>query len=252
MTARAESTRIYARISADIASRIAGGEFRVGARLPAERDLAAAYGASRPTVREAIIALEVDGLVEVRQGSGVYVTADRPRGGKGGALDIGPFELLEARRAIEGEACALAAARITGEEVEELRALVKRMRDTNAQDEIAQSEQLDQGFHLLIARATRNSAIVAAVEALWQARFRSPQSRMLSGKAHAAGIKPRIDEHLAIVGALAARDPDAARGAMRAHIARVTETLLEITAVLEMEQARERVDAQRRRYAPVA
>ncbi len=64
---------------------------------------------SRPTIREAIIALELDRLVEVRVGSGVYVTNTEPPGGKAGATDIGPFELLEARRSIEGEACALAA-----------------------------------------------------------------------------------------------------------------------------------------------
>ena len=71
--------RLYERVAAQIASKIAAGEFELGARLPSERELAQAFDVSRPTVREAIFALELDGLVEVRMGSGVYVAAP-PRG----------------------------------------------------------------------------------------------------------------------------------------------------------------------------
>ncbi len=107
----AEPSRLYARVSSNLASRIAAGQYPVGARLPSERDLAREYAVSRPTVREAIIALELDGLVKVRVGSGVYVVDKAPLGGgtTGGGID--PLELLEARRSIEGEVCALADAR---------------------------------------------------------------------------------------------------------------------------------------------
>src|SRR6186997_2777327 len=107
-----EPRRLYEQIAQQLAKSIADGKHEVGQRLPSERELAQTFGVSRPTVREAIIALELDGLVDVRLGSGVYVKNRRPPGGTESAKDIGPFELLEARRIIEGEACALAALRI--------------------------------------------------------------------------------------------------------------------------------------------
>lgn len=119
-----ESQRLYERIAQEIAEAIARGAYAIGQRLPSERDLAQKFGVSRPTVREAMIALELDGLVDVRTGSGVYVTHSSPPAGVTGKRDIGPFELLEARRAIEGEACAMAAARITVAQLTQLRELV--------------------------------------------------------------------------------------------------------------------------------
>src|SRR5690349_12503524 len=101
MSPRSQTGRLYEHVDQDLAAGIGRRDFKVGQRLPSERDLANTYGVSRPTIREAIIALELDGLVEVRLGSGVYVTARAPRGGQAGETDIGPFELLEARRAIE-------------------------------------------------------------------------------------------------------------------------------------------------------
>src|SRR5216110_1658100 len=107
-----EPRRLYEQIAQTLSKDIADGKYEVGQRLPSERELAQNFKVSRPTVREAIIALELDGLVEVRLGSGVYVMSRQPPGGREGAKDIGPFELLEARHAIEGEAAALAAVRI--------------------------------------------------------------------------------------------------------------------------------------------
>ena len=242
---KSDSSRLYGRVSTDLGVQIAQGYFAVGSRLPSERQLAQTYGVSRPTIREAIIALELDGLVEVKKGSGVYVVNRLPKGGQANETDIGPFELLEARRAIEGEACALAAPHIDADALAELDALVTEMEDAS---DIAVSEAADRRFHVAIARASGNSAMVAAVEMLWDARARSPQYRLLSDKAHNAGVTPRPDEHVMILDALRSRDADAARTAMRSHLSRVLDSLLEATEVHELEQARARVDAQRRRY----
>jgi DNA-binding FadR family transcriptional regulator len=247
MVAKAESGRLYERVAHDLSGKIAAGQYGLSQRLPSERDLAQTYAVSRPTIREAIIALELDGLVEVRLGSGVYVTARLPRGGKAGVTDIGPFELLEARRAIEGESCALAAVLISDEELDELQALVAEMQAENARD-VVMSEDADRRFHMTIANASQNSAMVAAVEMLWDARARSPQTQSLSLKAHAAGVIPRIDEHAAILEALRTRSPDAARRAMRDHLTRVLDSLLAATEVQELEQARARIAAERKRY----
>ncbi len=246
MSDKAEQGRLYERVAQDLSAKIAGGAYAIGQRLPSERDLAQAYSVSRPTVREAIIALELDGLVEVRIGSGVYVAALVPRGGAAGVTDIGPFELLEARRAIEGEACALAAARITDDELSQLARMIAEMQA--AETDLVKAEEADRRFHLLIAACTQNSAMVAAVTMLWDARARSPQTQLLSVKAHAAGVGPRLDEHTAILEALGGRQPEVARQAMRGHLTRVLESLLAATEVQEVEQARARAAAERERY----
>src|SRR5438270_7095237 len=106
-----EPQRLYRQIAEQVRALITGGEFQPGSRLPAERDLAKQLGVSRPSVREALIALEVEGWLEVRTGSGVYVLQRRsPRKvrAKVPANEWGPLELIRARRVIEGDIAGLA------------------------------------------------------------------------------------------------------------------------------------------------
>src|SRR5688572_2696677 len=249
LRAMAEPRRLYEQISQKLAKAIATGEYEIGQRLPSERELAQAFEVSRPTVREAIIALELDGLVEVRLGSGVYVMNRQPPDGAEGVKDIGPFELLEARRAIEGEAAALAALRIDDAQLKELSDLIAEMRDDNWHQEIEKSENADRRFHELIAASTQNSGIIAAVQMLWDARARSPQSHSMDVKGRARGLKPPIDEHVAILRALKRRDAEGARAAMREHITRVIEDMLEVTEVEELARARAVAAEKRKRYS---
>jgi DNA-binding FadR family transcriptional regulator len=244
-----EFRRLYEQVAHDIASDIANGKYAVGQRLPSERDLAQVFGVSRPTVREAIISLELDGLVEVRLGSGVYVMSRHPPGGQAGAKDIGPFELLEARRAIEGEACAIAATRMSEEQLAQLEQLLAEMRTDNQQNEIVMSEEADRRFHELIALSTQNSAIFAAVQMLWDTRMRSPQTHLMDDRVRARGMKPPVAEHAAIVRALKRRNPEAARAAMHRHLTRVIEQQLQHTEVREMQSVRDRAAQKRRWYA---
>ena len=105
-----EPRRLYRQIADQIRGLIKSGEFPAGARLPPERDLAKQLGVSRPSVREALIALEVEGLVEVRIGSGIYVLASPSSAGESASesdAPAGPFELLRARYVIEAECAAL-------------------------------------------------------------------------------------------------------------------------------------------------
>jgi DNA-binding FadR family transcriptional regulator len=246
----AEPRRLYEHIARTLAKAIEDGDYQVGQRLPSERELAQSFEVSRPTVREAIIALELDGLVAVRLGSGVYVTNRRPPAGEEHVKDIGPFELLEARRAIESEACALAALRIDDAQLDELTALLEEMRADNRHNEILMSEDADRRFHEVIAASTQNSAIIAAVQLLWEARARSPQSHSLDDKSRARGRKPPIEEHALIVRALKRRDPEAARSAMQKHLTQVIDGMLATTEVAEMRRARAAITTQRRRNPP--
>ena len=110
--------RLYYSVANKIRGLIEEGAFPPGSRLPGERDLAEKFGVSRMTVREAEIALEAVGLLDIRIGSGVYVMRS-PASGNGAAA-IGACELTEARAAMESEAAALAASAITDEELNTL------------------------------------------------------------------------------------------------------------------------------------
>jgi GntR family transcriptional regulator, hexuronate regulon transcriptional repressor len=238
--------RLYQDVARDLLEELAAGRYAVGGRLPAERELAAKYNVSRPTVREAIIALEVQGLVEVRVGSGAYVLRlpgkeDLP------GFNITAFELTEARLLFEGEAAALAATQIGDEELAGIELLVEAIAQENLEPDGA--ERADREFHLAIARATRNTAIFEAIEHLWDLRSTSPEAALLHEKARRANIKPVVDEHTAILDALRARDPAAARAAMRSHLSQVIDSLLFATEERQIEEARQAAKAKRERYS---
>jgi GntR family transcriptional repressor for pyruvate dehydrogenase complex len=240
------SGKLYRRLADSIAERIIAGEYRLGERLPTERDLAEQFGVSRPTLREALIALEMQGMIEARHGMGIYVTGVQPPAAPPAYdVEIGAFELIEARRLFEGEAAALAATTIDEETLAELDRLLVLM----ANDDELKGEVADKEFHMLIARATGNGAIIATIENLWELRNRSPLARNILSRARGMGLEPRIVEHRRVLDALRARDPAAARLAMRDHLERVIEHLLRATETEALERARQESDAQRHRIA---
>lgn len=242
----ARQDRLYQDLARSLLEELASGKYEVGSRLPAERELALQYNVSRPTVREAIIALEVQGLVEVRVGSGAYVRRQPGKDDLPG-FNLSAFELTEARLLFEGEAAALAATQATDAEIDEIAALVEAIAAEN--QEPKGKEQADRAFHLAIARATRNGAVHDAIENLWNLRETSPESALLHEKARLANIKPVVDEHTAVLSALRARDANAARAAMRAHLAAVLDSLLFATEERAIAEARRAAEAKRARYA---
>ncbi|WP_068094841.1 FadR/GntR family transcriptional regulator [Novosphingobium rosa] len=240
--------RLYQDLARKLMKELASGKYAVGDRLPAERELVTQFNVSRPTVREAVIALEVQGLVEVRVGSGAYVKRLPGRNDIPG-FNITAFELTEARLLFESEAAALAATQITEEGLTELAQLIEKIEQENNNPN--GTEKADRDFHLAIARATRNTAIFETVERLWDLRSRSPESALLHAKARSANVKPVVDEHTAVYEALRAHDPVAARAAMRAHLSSVLDSLLFATEEKAIQEARRAAQAQRDRYARV-
>src|SRR3954449_1658947 len=117
-----DDRRLYRQIADQLTGLITSGEFRRGERLPSERELATQLGVSRPSVREALIALEIQGLVEVRVGAGIFVTNSEVRPVVPINEGQAPFELLRARWLIEGEIAALAAREATKSEIARVRA----------------------------------------------------------------------------------------------------------------------------------
>ncbi len=246
MASAPTNDRLYQDVARKLMAELAEGRYRVGARLPAERELANHYGVSRPTVREAIIALEVQGLVEVRVGSGAYVVC-LPGEGERPGFNISAFELTEARLLFEGEAAALAAAQITDDELEKIEDLVREIAREN--QDVNGSEQADREFHMTIARATRNAAVVETIARLWDLRTNSPEAALLYEKARRANVKPVVDEHTAVLDALRGRNPAAARIAMRTHLSSVLDSLLFATEEKAIAEARKAVQAKRDRYS---
>lgn len=237
--------RLYRDIARRLMARINDGTYPVGGRLPAEREISAEFNVSRPTVREAIIALEVQGVVEVRVGSGAYVRRQTSAAETPG-FGVTAFELTEARLLFEGEAAALAATNISDEELAELAALVERIGKQHT-TELAEAD--DREFHMLIARATRNAAIVRTIESLWNLRQTSPDCALLHAKARTAQVKPVIEEHMAVLDALRSREPVRARNAMRTHLGAVIEHLLFATEEEAIERAKQAAQDTRARFA---
>lgn len=241
--------RLYQKLARALFADLAAGRYAVGDRLPAERELSIQYNVSRPAVREAMIALEVQGLIEVRIGSGAYVRA-LPGEADAPGFDVTAFELMEARLLIEGEAAALAATHIADHELAELERLVEAMEDENRMPGV--STNADQGFHLLIATASRNAVIRRQVEEMWHLRSTAPNCALLLEKARTANIQPVVEEHRKVLEALRLRDPAAARSAMRHHMSSVIEHLLFATEEEAVEAARRDVASTRARYAQAA
>ncbi len=248
MTSSQKQSRLYQAVAERLTKSIAAGDFKPGDRLPAERDLADQFDVSRTTIREAIIALEIQGMVEVRIGSGVYVSEVRTRAKAAPIeMDIGAFELTEARLLVEGEVAALAAINATDDDIADLHRLLAEMNKANAKGD-GSSELIDRQFHERIAICTRNSAMVAMVEQLWTIRNRSPQCIRLFEKSRNRGNQPVVDEHMAIVDALEGRDPTAARAAMRSHLSKVLDYLLDSSEVEAIELAKAKIAEQRTRF----
>jgi len=238
--------RLYQDLARNLRSELSAGLYPIGARLPAERELAAKYNVSRPTVREAIIALEVQGLIEVRIGSGAYVCR-LPGEDELTSFDVSAFELTEARLLFESEAAALAAVQASEDDLAEIGRLVEAIAEENSDPE--GTEQADRAFHLAIAKATRNTAIIDAISRLWDLRAASAEAALLHAKARTANIKPVVDEHAAVFEALRNRSPEAARAAMRTHLSHVIESLLFATEEQQILMARKAAQANRERYA---
>jgi len=208
--------RLYQEIALQIRAHIESGEFPVGARLPSERELAGQLRVSRPSVREALIALEVEGLVEVRSGAGVFVCEPKRPFPYYASSSEGPLEIMRARIAIEGETASMAARHMRDADIKEL----ERILETMDSDLPSQGSYLpaDRAFHLYIAEKAGNSVLIRIVAELFDARH-SPLSLQFGKHFENATTRMQaVGEHKVIVQALASRNPVSAKRAMQRHL----------------------------------
>jgi DNA-binding FadR family transcriptional regulator len=213
-----EPQRLYRQIAEQLRALITGGEYAPGERLPAERDLAKQLAVSRPSVREALIALEVEGWVEVRVGSGVYVLDRKKTNGhaKVPANEWGPLELIRARRVIEGEIASLAAQHAKRKHVTAMKSAIASMK-VDAERNVAPLEG-DRAFHTAVASACDNVVLLETVERFWDARHGPLFERLGDWFESVPSWRIAIAEHEQVLAAIAAHDGDAARTAMQNHM----------------------------------
>ncbi len=239
-----EPQRLYRQIAEQLRAGMLSGEFAVGSRLPAERDLSKQLSVSRSSVREALIALEVEGWVEVRTGSGIYVldrsninainkiasqSINTSAGGANKAInegentlfqenkaEWGPLELIRARRVVEGETAAIAALQAKRKDIDAMGKAL-RMMQTEAADGVLPLDG-DRAFHTAIVQASGNEVLIDTVQSFWDSRRGPIFERLVGYFETLQSWQAAIAEHSAILEAIQAHDAAAARTAMHAHM----------------------------------
>jgi len=237
--------RLYHTVANQILELIDSGVFPTGSRLPGERDLAQKFGVSRVAVREAEIALQAQGRLEIKVGSGAYVL-DGGQQTLNGLPKVGPFELTEARALFEAESAALAAPIITNETIKELEDYIAIMTGDVKSD--ISPDEADAAFHNTIARSTNNHAIMFVIDSMWKMRTEAAQLQKVYKNVCDKDTSHREDEHQAIVDALKNRDSAAARMAMRAHFTRMIEALLTASEEEAYQEVKRKASESRSRF----
>jgi DNA-binding FadR family transcriptional regulator len=218
-----EPQRLYRVIADQLRGLISAGEFAVGTRLPAERDLSKQLGVSRPSVREALIALEVEGAIEVRTGSGIYVRNKKPvaklRAGKmtmASSAAWGPLELMRARELVESEVAAQAARHAKRADIAAMRDALTQMHGAASAGQNPRAG--DEAFHLAVAQACGNAVLHDTVRQYWQAQRTPLFARMSDYFDNPSSWKAAWAEHSLLLDAISSHDVPAARNAMQQHL----------------------------------
>jgi GntR family transcriptional regulator, transcriptional repressor for pyruvate dehydrogenase complex len=221
--AKVTRSKLYEQVVDRIRAHIAETGLRAGDRLPSERDLAERLGVSRASVKQAIVVLEVQGLVDVRHGGGTYLRRD--------SLDVEPVDelvarrerlpdVLEAREALETKLAELAALRRTDTDLAAIDAALDHMR---AEIDAGESGvEGDRRFHAAVTAAAYSSILAefmrSIADQITESRYESLRQ---------PGRPPRsLAQHTRIADAIRAGDPKAAAAAMRRHVRTVAKVRL--------------------------
>lgn len=228
-----DNNRTYSRIGNLLKKEILQGKYKVGAKLPTERDISERFSVSRTIVREAMVMLEVEKLVEVKKGSGVYVIQPPNLVEKESITeyrDVGPFELLQARQLLESGIAEFAAQQATKQDILRLKEILNEEKILVKQN--LDDYSADKKFHLAIAEITGNDVLIRLQEQLWEYRSNSAMwvqlhTRILQNDLHHLWIK----DHEAILNAIQKKNPVLARKAMWQHLENVRLKLFELSDV---------------------
>ncbi|KJK50573.1 GntR family transcriptional regulator [Lentzea aerocolonigenes] len=216
-------SRLYEQVLERLRAYVTEAGLKAGDKLPAERELAASLGVSRASVKQAIVVLEVQGLVEARHGGGTYLVRD--------TLDVEPVEqlverrkrlpeVLEAREALETKLAELAAERRTEDELDAIRASLDFMHEEIVDGGFG--VEGDRRFHAAVTAAAHSSLLADFMKAIaGQITESRNESLRQPGRPHRS-----LAQHTAIYEAIAAGDPKKAAAAMRKHVRTVAKVRL--------------------------
>ncbi|GAB4360650.1 MAG: FadR/GntR family transcriptional regulator [Kiloniellaceae bacterium] len=213
------------RVIADLRRQIDSGALKPGDKLPTEQALIRQFGVSRTVIREAVAGLRADGLLEPRQGVGVFVLEPAAPDTELPLLTLPTrkisdiIESLELRTAVEVEAAGLAAARCSPAQEAEIHSRLKDFEMRVLAGEPTEAE--DFAFHVAVAEAANNQRFKEFLSFLGRRTIPRSQLRQAVGMSVEAPVSDErlYQEHAAIFEAILARDPEAAREAMRTHLA---------------------------------
>jgi DNA-binding FadR family transcriptional regulator len=230
-----KTEKVYIRVVKQIEELIENGKLKPGDRLPPEKILAKKLGVSRPSVREAIVALEILGLVETRGGRGNFVknvvsASVLDQGFRNLEEEESPFELLQARKIIEGEIAGYAARMAEKEDLGRIRQYLDNMRNIAQKpsnpEKFDQHVKLDLEFHLSIARATHNAVLLRMVTQLFESLKEDLWTSFKKRSWSIPGILQRyLKEHEQILSAIEAKQSYQARKSMHKHLTGVQKDL---------------------------
>jgi GntR family transcriptional repressor for pyruvate dehydrogenase complex len=229
------ATRLADQLAQRIATLIDRGEFAEGGRLPAESELADRFGVSRPVIREALSRLRVIGMIVSRRGSGSYVQkhANRPVETAKAAIGFGPVNSMaevrkcyEFRVGVEGDAAYYAALNRTPAMLVAMQSALQRMEKAIAEGAVGMNADFE--FHLAVARASGNEFFEAVMEAMrTPIEFTINLARSLALARPLEHLLTVQAEHVVMFEAIEGGDKEAARNAMRAHIANACSRIFE-------------------------
>jgi len=227
-----KNKKLYMLIVEQIKELIENGKLKPGEKLPSERELSNQFGLSRSTVREALTALEILGLVEVHTGLGTFVSKEtNQKDFIDSYLDIeegiSPTEIFEARRIIEPQLARLAAQRATMEDIEEIKRNIEEA-EVLSNEQIEEFEKLDEEFHLLVAKASYNEVLYKFAESINNMRNSRLWGNMKLRSLQRGDRIPKYKtEHREIYEALSKRDLKAAEILTKKHLSDIRYHLFE-------------------------
>jgi GntR family transcriptional repressor for pyruvate dehydrogenase complex len=239
MFERLHSQKNYMQIARQIRNLIRDGTLKIGDKLPPERALVQQFGASRASIREALSALEMLGLIECRSGQGNYIRADGSAGTIDGELlktllqDHDPYEIFETRLELEPSMAALAAERATEDEREKLKLQVAKLQELGgriraepAKDGIIEEYmEEDRKYHLEIGRCAHNNVLFTVFSGVNLMMKETHWKVMKSkGLAKETNVDAYASEHEAILAAILRKDPKAAHREAKKHILMLRKT----------------------------
>ncbi|MGR6861573.1 FCD domain-containing protein [Aliivibrio salmonicida] len=229
-----EAKRPYQELGLVLRQELMNSQYSVGDRLPPERDIAERLNVSRTVVREAIIMLELENLVEVKKGSGVYVLnipSETANSRERVIFDeAGPFEMLQARQLLESNIAEFAAIQVTPGDIAKMRAALELEHHEVANE--SSDCNGDEQFHLCIAEATQNSVLVDMLKHSWARREQSQMWRKLHLRINNQNYREEwLGDHAKILLAMQRKDPIAAKNAMWQHLENVKQRLLELSDI---------------------